>query len=129
MVSGSKNNCTPDKIRRRQRRKWSTDWKKLRIDNDFIFCKVMQDKSLLTELIHLILPDLPFKELNIITQKSEEIGLDIHGIRLDVHARDEYGNLYDLEMQNRKMGHGDIPKRLRYYGSVTDANMLDRKKQ
>ena len=45
-------------------------WENAGISNDFIFCKVMQDKELLSELIHLILPDLKFKELEVQAQKA-----------------------------------------------------------
>ena len=53
-------------------------WETLGISNDFVFCKVMEDETLLAELIHLILPDLDFTDLTILAQKSEKDGLDTH---------------------------------------------------
>ena len=40
-------------------------WETIGISNDFVFCKIMQDEALLSELIHRILPDLKFKELQV----------------------------------------------------------------
>ena len=56
-------------------------WETVGISNDFVFCKVIQDKGLLAELIHLILPDLKFKDLDVHAQHTVEIGMDIHGVR------------------------------------------------
>ena len=40
------------------RKMLSEQWSNIRITDDFVFCKVMQDKKLLARLIHLILPEL-----------------------------------------------------------------------
>lgn len=53
------------------------EWETIGIENDFMFCRVMQNEELLSELIHMILPDVPFTKLTIQAQKSIEMGADI----------------------------------------------------
>ena len=83
-----------------------------------------QDKELLSELIRRILPDLKFTELNIDGQKTIEIGPDIHGVRFDVFATMEDGRIVDIELQ--VLNTGNLPKRIRYYGSMADMQMLEK---
>ena len=58
------------------------------------------------------------------SQKSIEEGLDIHGVRFDVFALDDGGNAIEIEMQ--VLDTGSIPKRMRYYGSINDMQMLEK---
>ena len=102
----------------------STEWEELGITNDFIFCKIMQDKELLAELIHIILPDIEFVDLEIIAQKSIDIGRDIHGVRFDIFVRSLDGTTITIEMQ--VLNQGNLPRRLRYYSSMADSEMLDK---
>ena len=99
-------------------------WETLGISNDFIFCKVMQEKELLEELIRRILPDLRFTDLKVEAQKTIEIGPDIHGVRFDVFGTLEDGSTVDIEMQ--VLNTGNLPKRMRYYGSMADVQMLEK---
>ena len=102
----------------------STEWEELGITSDFIFCKIMQDKELLAELIHIILPDIEFVDLEIIAQKSIDIGRDIHGVRFDIFVRSSDGTTITIEMQ--VLNQGNLPRRLRYYSSMADSEMLDK---
>ncbi len=99
-------------------------WESIGICNDFIFCKIMQDEELLAELIKRILPDLKFCRLDIQAQKSVEIGPDIHGVRFDVFAELDDGSTAEIEMQ--VMNTGNLPKRIRFYGSMADTQMLEK---
>ena len=99
-------------------------WETLGISNDFIFGKVMQDESLLTDLIHMILPGLKFTKLTVMAQKPEEIGPDIHGVRFDIYAADETGRVIEIEMQ--VIDTRELQKRSRYYGTAIDQTMLDK---
>lgn len=99
-------------------------WENIGICNDFVFCKIMQDKSLLSELIRLILPELRFKELQVQAQRSIEIGMDIHGVRFDIFVTLEDGSIVEIEMQ--VLDTGNLPKRLRFYGSMVDTQMLEK---
>lgn len=99
-------------------------WETIGISNDFVFCKIMQDEELLSELIHRILPDLRFKELQVQSQKSVEIGVDIHGVRFDIFVTLEDGSIVEIEMQ--VLDNGNLPKRLRFYSSMADTQMLEK---
>ena len=99
-------------------------WKSITIANDFVFCKVMQDEELLSELIRLVLPELNFIKLYIQAQKTVEVGADIHGVRFDIFAVLDDGSMVVIEIQ--VINRDSIPKRLRFYGSMADTQMLDK---
>ena len=105
-------------------KKFSEQWKKIGICNDFVFCKVMQDEELLRELVHLILPELRFEKLSIQTQQAVEIGMDIRGVRFDIFVTLEDQQVIDIEMQ--VLNRGNLPKRMRFYGSMADTQMLEK---
>lgn len=102
----------------------SASWDASTITNDFIFCKVMQDKELLSELVHMILPDLKFKDLLVQAQKPIEIGMDIHGVRFDIFALDENDTAIEIEMQ--VLNTGALPKRMRFYSALADTQILEK---
>ena len=102
----------------------SKEWERLGITSDFIFCKVMQDRELLEELVHMILPEIEFDSLEVTAQKAIEIGRDIHGVRFDIYAKSDDGTVIQIEMQ--VLNQGNLPRRLRYYGSMSDSDMLDK---
>ncbi|MBQ8913370.1 MAG: Rpn family recombination-promoting nuclease/putative transposase [Lachnospiraceae bacterium] len=102
----------------------SNEWEHLGITSDFIFCKVMQDKELLSGLIKMILPDIEIGDLDITAQKSVELGKDIHGVRFDIYVKSNDGTVIQIEMQ--VLNQGNLPRRLRYYGSMCDADMLEK---
>ena len=99
-------------------------WEKSGICNDFIFGKVMQNEELLEELIHIILPDLKFSKFTFVMQKPVEIGPDIHGVRFDIFVTLENGDTIIIEMQ--ATDRGNLPKRLRYYNSIADMQLLEK---
>ena len=100
------------------------EWEILRISSDFIFCKVMQDKDLISELIRMVLPELDFIELDVQPQKAIEIGMDVHGVRFDVFVTLADNRVVDIEMQ--MLNRGSLPKRLRFYSSIADTQMLEK---
>ncbi|MCR4604849.1 MAG: Rpn family recombination-promoting nuclease/putative transposase [Eubacterium sp.] len=99
-------------------------WLSLGIGNDFIFSKVMLDESMLKELVQMILPDVKISHLEVQTQKTVEIGLDIHGVRFDVFAIDREGPAFTVEMQ--MLNKRNLPKRIRYYLSIADTQLLEK---
>ncbi|MBR0119095.1 MAG: Rpn family recombination-promoting nuclease/putative transposase [Eubacterium sp.] len=101
-----------------------SEWESIGISNDFVFCKVMQDESLLRGLLVRILPDLDVISIEVVQQKSIEIGMDIHGVRFDIYATLADGTVIDIEMQ--MVNTGSLPRRMRYYGSVADIQMLEK---
>ena len=104
--------------------KLSEKWENITISNDFVFSKVMQDEKLLAELVHMVLPDLNFTELYIQSQRSVELGLDIHGVRFDIFVLDDEENAIEIEMQ--VINRDNLPRRLRFYGSLVDTQMLEK---
>ena len=77
-----------------------TKWEELSISNDFLFGKVMQNPELCKELLQRILPDfkidrIEYPEL----QKSINVDMDAHSVRLDVYVKDDRETVYDIEMQ------------------------------
>ena len=109
---------------KRKRSEFLRQWESIGICNDFIFCKVMQDEDLLMGLIRIILPDLDFQRIEVQSQKSVEIGQDIHGVRFDIFATGDNGTVIEIEMQ--VLDTGNLPKRLRYYSSMIDTQMLEK---
>ncbi len=99
-------------------------WESIGICNDFIFCKIMQDEELLAELVRRILPDLKFSKLDIQAQKTIEIGPDIHGVRFDVFVELNDKSTVEIEMQ--VLNTGSLPKRIRFYSSIADTQMLEK---
>ena len=104
--------------------RFSKEWDSIGISNDFVFGKVMQDKELLRELIKMILPDIEIEDLVITAQKSVELGKDIHGVRFDIYVTSDDGTVIDIEMQ--VLNQGNLPRRLRFYGSMCDSDLLDK---
>ena len=72
----------------------------------------------------MILPDLEFDDLEIFAQKSIELGKDIHGVRFDIFVKSNDGTVIEIEMQ--VLNQGNLPRRLRYYVSMSDSDMLEK---
>ena len=90
--------------------------------DDYMFSAVMRDKANLKPLLECILKvkitDIDFAE----PQKSEKEGYQSHGIRLDLYAQDGRERIYNVEGQTSSKR--NLPKRMRYYQSVIDINIL-----
>ena len=96
----------------------------LRITDDFMFCKVMEDNpELCRTLIELILKQ-ELGEIELVQkQKTIEITADGRGVRLDVYAKMK-DIVCNIEMQTtNKKDHG---KRVRFYQSMVDSDLLDK---
>lgn len=113
-----------EQLRSSTEQELSASWDASTITNDFIFCKVMQDKELLSGLVHMILPALQFTDLIVQAQKPIEIGMDIHGVRFDIFALDDNGTAIEIEMQ--VLNTGALPKRMRFYSALADTQILEK---
>ena len=95
-------------------RKHQEDLQRLRgfrlLDDDFM-TKVFEDKGCTELLLQIILERNDLKVLSVHTQRAIK-NLQGHSVRLDVHAEDEKGCLYDVEIQRR------------YNSALIDANAL-----
>lgn len=102
----------------------SNQWDSLDITNDFIFGKVMKDADLCKQLIEAILgvsiTHITYPEL----QKSLNIAIDSKGVRFDVYVKDDYGTVFNIEMQ--AVNKDNLPKRSRYYQSMIDLDMIEK---
>ena len=100
-------------------------WEKLNLSSDFIFGKVMQDTELCRELLQRIFPEMDIERVEYVeTQKSINPDADAKGIRLDIFVRGDDGSAYVVEMQVADTK--ELPKRSRYYQSITDLQLLDK---
>ena len=96
----------------------------LTLQDDFMFCKVMQNEGLCKTLIEMILFDTIGKITYISVQHSINTYEQAKSVRFDVLVQTENGKFYDVEMQvsNEK----NIPKRMRFYQAAIDISFLDK---
>ena len=55
-------------------------------------------------------------------QRTVKSGFEAKGVRLDLYVEDENGVVYNVEVQTTR--HRSLPKRMRYYQSAIDMNVL-----
>ena len=98
------------------------DWDDLTIADDFMFCKVMQNEKLCTQLLeillHIKIGKLKFQE----PQKNIKITNESRGIRLDVYVKDS-NRIFDIEIQTTDKKNLEL--RTRYYQGVMDIDELE----
>ena len=96
----------------------------LTLQDDFMFCKVMQNPDLCKGLIEMILSDTIGKITYISIQHNINTYEQAKSVRFDVLVQTEDGKFYDVEMQvsNEK----NIPKRMRFYQAAIDISFLDK---
>jgi len=89
-------------------------------DND-LMTLVFSDKKVAEMFLRLVIR----KNLTITEIQSEYVlkGLKTRGVRFDIFAVDEYGMMYDIEVQRRD--EGAISRRARYNSSMLDANITE----
>lgn len=88
----------------------------------FLFAATMEDEELCKRVLERIL-EIPIKAVRVHTEDTIFVDSDYRGIRLDVHANDGEGSIYNVEMQVKN--EGNLPKRSRYYQSQMDAVALE----
>jgi len=96
----------------------------LTLQDDFMFCKVMQNTDLCKRLIEMILSDTIGQISYISVQHNINAYEQAKSVRFDVLVQTENGKFYDVEMQvsNEK----NIPKRMRFYQAAIDISFLDK---
>ena len=96
----------------------------LTLQDDFMFCKVMQNPDLCKRLIEMILSNTIGKIAYISVQHNLKNYEQAKSVRFDVLVQAENGKFYDVEMQvsNEK----NIPKRMRFYQAAIDISFLDK---
>ena len=103
-------------------RKKRVPFEKLTLADDFLFCKVMQNKRLCKELLEIILHVKINKIEYTESQKVLDDAIDEKSIRMDVYVQDDKHTIYDIEMQTSNTK--ELPKRSRYYHSCIDKSQI-----
>ena len=94
----------------------------LTLMDDYMFAAVMRDEMNLKPLLEYILKVKILGIEFIEPQKTEKEGYGSHGIRLDLYVQDNKGRVFNVEVQTSTKR--NLPKRMRYYQSVIDINVL-----
>lgn len=97
-------------------------FKDLNFCDNFLFTATMEDETVCREVLECIL-EFPIKKVVVHTEHNLVVTPEHHGIRMDVHADDEAGTIFAIEMQTTNKG--DLPQRSRYYQSQIDLLELD----
>lgn len=96
-------------------------YEELGFTNDFMFCKIMQDKNIckpfLEEILGIKIDHIEYLE----PQKTIDLKVDAKSVRLDIYV-DDGKTVYDCEMQTSFFK--NIPKRSRYYQSFIDMDLI-----
>lgn len=98
----------------------------LRITDDFIFSKIMQNKVLCIKLLECLTGNQIGDVEEIVVQKSVKATNDSKGVRYDVYVDDGQGRVYDAEMQNKPSRAEELPRRSRFYQELIDLNELEK---
>ena len=109
---------------RRRDKQMLKKFEDLTLQDDFMFCKVMQNPDLCKKLIEMILTDTIGKIAYISIQHNINTYEQAKSVRFDVLVQTENGKFYDVEMQvsNEK----NISKRMRFYQAAIDISFLDK---
>lgn len=99
-------------------------WEELELKDDFMFAKVMRNKTIckkmLEKILNIRIRDIEFPE----EQKTIDMTVDGKSIRLDVYVEDDIHTVYDVEMQVANKG--DLRKRSRYYQGMIDLQLIEK---
>ncbi len=91
--------------------------------DDFMFSHVMEDESICTRVIEMLL-NIQVDHIEYLNfQQSVHPDYDSHGVRFDVYVRNS-DRIIDLEMQS--VHKSDLLKRARYYQAMLDMDQLQR---
>ena len=92
-------------------------FEELTIQDDFMFCKVMQNMNICKKVLELVLEeDISIKKIT--SQQTIENNSETKAVRLDVLVEDEDNNNIDVEMQ--MVNNDKIPQRMRLYQANID---------
>jgi len=111
--------------KRKHSGQYAKPWNELTITDNFIFCKIMQDPEICTQVLEILL-GIKIRRL-VYPEIEKSIFPDYEGrsVRLDVYVEDS-DRVFDIEIQT--YGERNIERRARYYQSVIDVDQLSRGK-
>ncbi|UTC63993.1 Rpn family recombination-promoting nuclease/putative transposase [Treponema sp. OMZ 788] len=96
----------------------------LTLQDDFMFCKVMQNPHFCKKLIEITLSDTIGRINYISVQHNIKTYQQAKSLRFDVLVQTENGKFYNVEMQ--VSNERNIPKRMRFYQAALDISFLDK---
>ena len=99
------------------------DFQDLTFQDDFMFCKVLQNMNICKRVLELVLEE-ELSVKNITSQKTIENHSESKLVRLDVLAEDEKKNKFNIEMQ--MVNNDKIPQRMRLYQASIDVYMTEK---
>ena len=109
---------------------FSKPWSELTFADNYIFCKVLEDRTLCKRFIEILL-GITVDHLETPTvERVIEPFYKQRGIRLDVYVKGEEDGkteIFDLEMQTGN--YDDILLRTRYYQGISDVTTTKRRTQ
>ena len=74
------------------------DYEELRFQDDFMFCKILQEnEDLCKELTEIVIGRKIGSIVKTEKQKSIEVTADGHGVRFDVYFEDDKKTIYDID--------------------------------
>lgn len=99
-------------------------WEELELKDDFMFAKIMRDRTLckkmLERLLEIEIEKIEYPE----EQKTIDLSYDSRSIRLDLYVRDDKDTVYNVEIQT--VDTKELPKRSRYYQGMIDLNLIEK---
>jgi len=99
-------------------------WKTVGISNNFMFRLVMEDPEICQGVLERLL-NIRIAKIKVqIMEMDLANNLSSKGIRLDAYVEDDTGTAYDIEMQTADLNAEALGKRIRYYQSTMDMNLL-----
>ena len=103
------------------------EYEELRFQDDFMFCKILQEnEDLCKELTELVIGRKIGSIVKAEKQKAIDVTADGHGVRFDVYFEDDEKTVYDIEMQRSDTL--ELPLRSRYYQGMIDLDYLEKGK-
>lgn len=96
--------------------------KDLNLMDRFLFSEAIEDQEFFEGILKIILGEEVLLKLLPQAEKEKRASLLGKHIKLDVYSVDEYGNVYNAEVQ-KKNTH-NLPRRTRFYNSIIDSKLL-----
>lgn len=96
-------------------------WNNLKISNDYLFKKIMQDKNIAKKAVELLIGKEVIEVLEVIEEKFIDVKYASKSIRLDVYLKD-VDKVCNVEMQLNNVD--DLIKRGRIYQSMIDSDIF-----
>ena len=104
--------------------KFNKKYDELTFADDFLFCKILSSKpELAKQLLEIILKVKIRSIKNTTAQYAVDNAYAKKGVRFDVYVEGD-DTVYDIDMQVKP--DAEIGRRMRYYQSMIDLNLLDR---